>query len=225
MITIETYLEMQRTDESEISPNTLVSIYKDISLDEVNDLDVETFDRYSKELNIFLSNRRFPKGSVYKSNLDVITFGEYIDLEEYSKLKNWTRFLQIFYNDKVNFFSDEPVSILFYAQDEFMKYQTTIFGNYFPLFGDPDDDEPEEQPDSNDSPMISPNKRFADFKEKRKQEIQLKWGWILVAFNLAKNDITKLEKVLDLKMTYVLNILLLIKENNIDLNPQSFPSI
>ena len=226
MITVSQYLDIIELDENlsqDAYDFNLISIVYDIPIEEVGELELDEFIKRIKIIDSILSNRKYPQFSKYKSNIDVLTFGQYIDLEEYNKSSNWVRFLQIFYNDKTTYFSEEPVSLLFYAQDEFKKYQDSIFSNYSPLFGgQEDEDEPEEE---EDQPLLSPGKRFADLKEKRKQEIQLKWGWILVAFNLAKNDITKLDKVLELKMIMVLNILLLIKENNIELNPQAFPML
>ena len=225
IITLNKYLQISDLDQNDFEyESNLIQICFDLSSLDIDEMDVDEFQSKIKKIDKSLGIRKIAKDSKWKENslifnLTNITFGQYVDMENYLKDNKPNEFLKTFFKLKDIDFYDAPISIFFNAYDEFKSFQDTIFESYSALFGTNDE---EIIDDDDDEVLISPKKRFEDGQNKIKQENERKWSWFSIAFNLAKRDITKLDDVFDQNFVKVLNILLMIKDLQIDLNPQPY---
>ena len=223
-MTLNNYIEITKLDTNSITyENDLIQIIYNLSNDEIDELDVDVFRDYIKKIDRSSIIRKIPSNSIIqgkelKFDLNKITFGEYIDMETYLKDEKFNKFLQVLFKTPDIDFGEQSVTIFFYGYDEFTSFQNNLFSNYSSLFGTNDEEEIIDDKEI----LISPKKRFEDNQNKIKQENERKWGWISIAFSLAKRDITKLDDVLNLNFIMVLNILLMVKDLQIDLNPQPY---
>lgn len=224
IITLNKYLEISELDSTSHDYEfKLIEICYDLLPDEIDELDVDEFENKIKQIDKILSIRKIASNSKWLDNelnfnLTQITFGQYVDMENYLKDSKFNEFIQTFFNLKSIDFNNAPVSIFFNTLDEFKSFQNTIFESYSNLFGTNDVTTVKDD----DEVLISPAKRFSDREKKIKDDNQKKWNWFSIAYNLAKRDITKLDDVFNQNFIKVLNILLMIKELQIDINPQPY---
>lgn len=226
-ITLSKYIEISELDYKDINYETnIIEIGYDLSHGEIEELNIDDFQTKITNIDKQLSIRTIASNSKIDGNnlifdTNSLTFGQYIDCEAYLKDKKYNEFLQVFFNlNNINFY-DSAISIFFNAYDEFTKFQKLIFTSYKSLFGGIEEDINEEIEEE----LISPTKRFKDNQEKIKQEIQKKWSWHLICFNLSQKSIIKMDEVYSLNFIKVLNILLMIKELEIDLSPTPYNQI
>src|ERR1017187_731635 len=220
IITLDKYQDLIKLDsESPRYEYDLIQICYDLTDDELDELDIENFSNYVKEIDTKLLTRTIAPNSKYYGkplvfNVENVTFGEFIDLETFLKNEDYNNFLKIFFKLPTEDFLLSHISIFFNVYDVFKSFQETIYTSYAKLFGELD----EEPIDDEDLEFISPTKRYKDSQDKIKSDLNKKYGWVPVAFTLANKDITKLDAVLNLEFIYCLNILMMVKELQIDIN-------
>lgn len=227
MITIHNFNDIIKLDiNSSTYDYQLVGIILSKSDEEMDEIPINEFllclNKIKKEIQV----RRIFENDIWnnikvgnKSDFNIISFGEYIDLEKYIEENEFNLFLQKIYNTEIDF-GEAPLPILFYKIDEFIKFKELINNSFQSLFTIITEDDNEEQEER----FISPKRMSINSKEQQKSNNQKKWGWYSIAFSLAKNDITKIDEVFSQPLFKVLNILSMVRELEIDLNPSSYPT-
>jgi hypothetical protein len=223
MITIQQFNEIVEMDTKD--PNydyQVISMVFGFSLEEIGELSIDDLIKYQKKISQWMEirkagpNTKWCKNSLI-FNINNLTFGEYVDLESFIKIKKYNEFLNIFFKLDIDF-NDAPVTILFNALDIFNEYQQNLFKSYETIFQFDDEDEEDEE-----ERFISPKRTAINTKEQQMAAKQKKWGWYSVAFSLAKNDITKIDEVFNQPLIKVLNILTMVKDLQIELNVGAYP--
>lgn len=223
MITIQQFLDIKEMDikDPDYDFNVIKMVF-DISFEDVLELTVDELRIKQKKIQQWMQIRKVSNDFIWENtNLifeikENIKFGEYIDLEQYLKNDDFDNFLKIFFNVNISFLS-APVTILFNAIDVFNSFQKTIFEAYENLFNFN-----EEEDKDDEERFISPKRQAINSKEQQMAAKQKHYGWMVPAFQLAKNDITKLNDVLETPFIMILNILSMIKDLKIELNPNSY---
>ncbi len=222
IITLQNLIEINGLDITSFDYEyNLIAIIFGYTQEDMDEISIDDFKSYIHQIDRLLTIRNVADGSEYNGNklhfnLDNIKLGEYIDLEMFSREKMYNNFLKAFFKLPNENFFEVNVSVLFKALDIFFQYQSMIFDNYSTLFTYNSSDEDNE--DDNEE-FISPKKTFQINQEKLKAEKQKKWGWISIAFLLARHDITKLDEVLDKDFIMCMNILTLCRDLEISLDP------
>lgn len=225
MITISKYIDILNITETSTYNFELVSLVYDLDFDDVQDMDIDEFNNKLIQIQREISVRNVQdntnwNGHILNFTLDKIKFGRYIDLDTLLNKGEFHQFAQRFFQIDEDLY-DLPVAALFKAIDTFIAYRNSIYQTYEVLFdGDSTDEE-----ESNEERFVSPKRSFAEQLKKNKEEQQKKWGWISIAFSLAKNDITKMDEVLGLDFIFVLNMLVMVKQLEINLNPNAYPTM
>lgn len=227
MITINDFNEIIKLDTSLPTYDyDLVGIILSIPAEEMGEMPINEFIKNLNKVKNYIQVRKINENEVwnninvgYKNDFMSLTFGEYVDLESYLNNKKFNEFLKIIYKTDIDF-NDAPLPILFYKIDEFELFIKKIHENYSSIFSVIDEEENNEDEEER---FISPKRTAINTKEQQMAAKQKKWGWYSVAFSLAKNDITKLDEVFNQPLIKVLNILSMVRELSIDLNPNSYP--
>lgn len=245
-ITIEQYLEAKKLDsESENYSIELLSILLDISIDEVEELDFEIFEKLIQQTKKIDVQNKIAKSKIHIlgedlyliDNLYSITLGEFIDLENlFSQdyIINLPTILAILYRKKI--INNSP-----WILDEQEPYGNWIF-HRAPLFNEilindiygviPKyvsfrDElyakyeglfEPNE-PDNEEEEVIDTDNlaRMEMAKEDEKQKNIKKWGWDAFVFKLAGHNPLQLEQTYKIPLLMAFNLAAMTKELGIEI--------
>lgn len=200
-ITVETYKEIKELDSSDLTPLEL--ILERIAIITDNDY----FDLYEDELNDILIQYDWintPPLTNEKSNFKHLTFGNFIDLENYctekTPIENIEKICATIKGyeslsiecDKI---LSEPIVNYYTTLENYVKYRLQILDTYKGLF---EDEDPE--PDDEEEEEIKEKKTTGE-------------SWLNIIYQLAKGDITKATEITSLPHIMVLNWLSLETKN------------
>jgi hypothetical protein len=228
-ITVENFIYLVTLDEKdfdsvfEMHVETL-SILSNESLESFYDLELE-------ELNNLLTRvkwlRSEPKVKINQKIGDYsfkpfenITLGEFIDADYFTvqdKIKNIPTICAIFYrqtrlddwgnrvfepynynlNERSEVFYDIPITAVYGIVTDYLKFRDNFMKKYENLFV-----EPQNEDEENDIDLTPEEKR--ELQEEKKRS---KWAWERLIYTLANEDITKVDEITDLPLTFVFNML------------------
>lgn len=198
-ISVSTYKEIKELDSSDLTPLEL--ILERIAIITDNDY----FDLYEDELNDILIQYDWintPPLNNEKSNFKHLTFGNFIDLENYctekTPIENIEKICATIKGyeslpiecDKI---LSESIVDHYTTLENYVKYRLQILDTYKGLFED-EDPEPDEE---------------EEIKEKKTTGE----SWLNIIYQLAKGDITKANEITSLPHIMVLNWLSLEMKN------------
>lgn len=225
-ITVEQFIELNALNEEDFGSLFLYNIE---ALAIVTDTDSEEFDDLTpEELTDFTSKlswiRKEPPKK-YAKEIDGLTFkplvfltlGEFIDLEHYfsqNYVEHLTTICGILYRrvdvnkwneieyepykylpqDRSNSFLDKPITDVYGVIKEYLDFRSEIMSKYSNLFS-PEIEETEELTDPE------------DIREEEKEKKLQKWSWEMSIYELAGNDLTKVDQVTDLPLILALNFM------------------
>ena len=232
-VTVSQWVEIQQIDTTEpifLQSIEVLSILSDTDPEEFEELDPDTLLDLMGEVSFIKrepSNKpkQAVKGFVLKP-LDALTLGEFIDLEYYSMqmTENFTRLLSIMYkksyfddfnNEKfepyvykiekrLHEFEDVSINEVYGAVKNYIEFSNDFKKRYENLFN-PTIEEDEET-------ELDPEDKKAEHEEK----IFNKWSWEKLLFDLANEDLTKIDAVTDLSLIFVFNMLSMVEELNLN---------
>lgn len=200
-ITVSTYKEIKELDSSDLTPLEL--ILERIAIITDNDY----FDLYEDELNDILIQYDWintPPLTNEKSNFKHLTFGNFIDLENYctekTPIENIDKICAVIKGyESLTFECDkilsESIVNHYTTLENYVKYRLQILDTYKGLFED-EDPEPDEEEEE-------------EIKEKKTTSE----SWLNIIYQLAKGDITKATEITELSHIMVLNWLSLETKN------------
>jgi hypothetical protein len=227
------------TSQLEYDAN-LLSIISDTSISIINDLDYDEFNRLNEKFKFIkvLPNKPPSKsittvaGSLYLINdFNQLEIGAFIDLEHFFSndyITNFKTILAILYRQKTihnsplildefeeygnwifhraELFSEISILEVYNIFPQYLKFREEFFEKYDGLLSGPVEDDVE--PIEGES-IISKSKRIKDNKEGKKIQ---KWGWDLLLYQLANNDLTKLNDATKLNLIQAFNSLSMKRE-------------
>lgn len=217
-ITLEQFIELSEVQEDSflLSNIEIISIVADCDIEEVEELTTKQILEITKSLSWLRKqpSNTFAKvvGELKFRPLHSLTLGEFIDLEHYTN--NIPMMLSILYRrhkvnewgveefepynysleDRCSMFLELPITSIFGAYSEYMKFRTDVMKSYENLF-QADIEEVEEELDPEDIKAEQEEQRFN------------KWSWERLIYDLASEDITKADHVTDLPLILVFNFL------------------
>jgi hypothetical protein len=230
-ISVSQWVELNTIDEQEFNSVFLqtieaLSILSDTDPEELEDLDPEVIIELAQKVSFI---RREPsnkpkdlvKGLRLKP-LDALTLGEFIDLEHYTVqlAENFTLLLSILYkrwtmnewgtiefepytyklNDRKEIFDEVSINEVYGAVKNYIDYSNDFKKRYENLFNPViEEDEPTE---------LDEEDRKAEAEEQRFN----KWSWEKLLYDLANQDLTKIDAVTDLNLVFVFNMLSMVEE-------------
>jgi hypothetical protein len=220
-ITLEQFIELSEVeDDSFILSNIeIISIVADCDIEEVEDYSTKQILKISKSLGWLRKQPHnvFSKvvGELKYKPLHLLTLGEFIDLEHYnakgvssipmmlsilyrrSKVSEWgvEEFEPYNYSlgDRSELFMSLPVTSVFGAYAEYIKFRSDVMKSYENLF----------QSNIEEVEDLDPE----DAKEEAEEKRFNKWSWERLIYDLANEDITKADHVTDLPLILVFNFL------------------
>lgn len=229
-VNVNQWLELNTIDDEEYNSVFLqtieaLSILSDTDPEELEDLDPEELIDLAKKVSFVKrepSNKpkELVKGLKLKP-LDRLTLGEFIDLEHYAMqfVQNFDILLSILYKrwktDEWGNLIFEPYSysimsrkLLFHevsinevygAVKNYIDYSNDFKKRYENLFNpviEEDDTELDEE----------------DLKAEAEEKVFSKWSWEKLLYDLANQDLTKIDAVTDLPLVFVFNMLSMVEE-------------
>ena len=154
-----------------------------------------------------------------------ISLGEFIDLEHYTTnlAENFTTILAILYKrwktDKwgnvqfepytydlkarTNVFEELPISEVYGAVNNYIEFANDFKQRYENLFNPHIEEDTTEMDDE-------------DLKAEAEEKVFNKWSWEKLLFDLANEDITKINAVTDLPLVFVFNMISMVEELNLN---------
>ena len=220
-ITLEQFIELSEVeDDSFILSNIeIISIVADCDIEDVEDYSTKQILEISKSLGWLRKQPHnvFSKvvGELKYKPLHLLTLGEFIDLEHYnakgvsgipmmlsilyrrSKVSEWgvEEFEPYNYSlgDRSELFMSLPVTSVFGAYAEYIKFRSDVMKSYENLF----------QSNIEEVEDLDPE----DAKEEAEEKRFNKWSWERLIYDLANEDITKADHVTDLPLILVFNFL------------------
>lgn len=220
-ITLEQFIELSEVEEDSflLSNIEIISIVADCDIEEVEELTTKEILEISKSL--IWMRKQPPKvfakvvGELKYRPLHLLTLGEFIDLEHYTSkgVKDIPMVLSILYRiskfndwgieefepykysleDRSSVFLELPVTSVFGAYSDYMKFRADVMKSYENLF----------QADIEEVEDLDPE----DAKEEEEEKRFNKWSWERLIYDLANEDITKVDQVTDLPLVFVFNML------------------
>lgn len=175
-------------------------------------------------------------GKYYFIGYNQLSLGSFIDLEYY--ISDLSKFFSIvfrqkkqdeFDNDVFEPYSsynldkrseillDVPITHLFGLVNEYLKFRESIFEQYGGLFASSKNEDNFDEEFYKKHPELK-QRIESDMKEDdstKIEEQENKWGWERLLLHLANNDITKIDKILDMQLYFVFNIVGMRKELNL----------
>ena len=235
-VTLEQFIEISAIEKSLGSSHynaETISIVTDISIDEVDEMDIDELTKLVAKYKWVNSQ----PSKQYKHELlgmkikplSKLCLFEYIDIDYYfndnyltnldkicailyrqSKLNEWGEVVLEPYeydlNTRAEKFLDLPITEVYGVINEFLKFRENFLKVYANLFGEAEDElTPEELA------ALDPD----EIKEVDQEKKNTKWSWEHMIYGLTNGDITKTEAVGALPLTYVFNILGMKKELDI----------
>lgn len=243
-IVIEQYQELRSLNENEFESTfeytiEQIAILCNISNDDelLEDIDIDQLIDIFNKINWLKKEPNFKPiiefGSFKLKDINILSIGEFIDLEHYFSL-NYISNLHIIcailyknydldkysnlieepyeYNiqERSKLFLEESISKFFGVINYYLDFKKILTNVYHILFEDPDWDK-ELETNGLDEQEI---KELEEELEKDKQIA--KWNWQRIIYNLAQGDITKMDAITNLPAIYIFNILAMKKELKID---------
>lgn len=225
-IRVEQFVELSALNEEDFGSLFLynieaLAIVTDTDSEEYDDLTPEELTELTSKLSWIRKEppKKFSKeinGMTFKPLIN-LTLGEFIDLEHYfsqNYIEHLTTICGILYrrtkftewgeieyepysydpNHRINIFTEIPITDVYGIIKEYLDFRGEVMDKYANLFA-PEIDETEE--------LTDPEDRREEEKEKKLQ----KWSWEMVIYELAGNDLTKVDQVTDLPLILALNFM------------------
>jgi len=230
-VTVSQWQELSLIDPTEFNSVFLqtieaLSILSDTDPEELEDLDPEELlDLASKVQFIKREPSNKPKELVKGFRLkplDALTLGEFIDLEYYTMqlAENFTLLLSILYkrwksdewgnlvfepytyklNDRKEVFNEVSINDVFGAVNNYITYSNDFKKRYENLFNPVIEEQEPTELDEDDLKAEQEEQRFN------------KWSWEKLLYDLANEDLTKIDAVTDLPLVFVFNMLSMVEE-------------
>ena len=229
-VNVNQWLELNTIDDDEYNSVFLqtieaLSILSDTDPEELEDLDPEELIDLARKVSFVKrepSNKpkELVKGLKLKP-LDRLTLGEFIDLEHYAMqfVQNFDILLSILYKrwksdewgnlifepysysimSRKVLFQDVSINEVYGAVKNYIDYSNDFKKRYENLFNpviEEDDTELDED----------------DLKAEAEEKVFTKWSWEKLLYDLANQDLTKIDAVTDLPLVFVFNMLSMVEE-------------
>jgi len=229
-------MEFEIEDEYNVH---LLSIITDTSIDEINQLEYDKFNELVEQFNFIRKlPTRQPSPIINTSaaqfhlvSFNELSIGEFIDLEYFftnDYIVNLKTILAILYRQKtihnspliLDEFEDygnwifhrEPlfeeicIGEVYGILPNYIKFRTDFFEKYDGLLGGPveDDDEPIQG-----ESIVSRAERI---KENERQKSINKWGWDMFLYQLANNDVSRINEASKINLVQAFNSLSMKRE-------------
>ena len=230
-VTVNQWVELNSIDPNEFNSvflHTLesLSILSDTDPEELEDLTPEELIDLASQVSFIKrepSNKpkQAVKGFMLKP-LDALTLGEFIDLEYYisQTTQNFTLLLSILYKrwktnewgslifepysysimSRKNTFQDVSINEVFGAVNNYINYSNDFKQRYENLFNPVIEQDEEVELDAE------------DLKAEAEEKVFTKWSWEKLLYDLANQDLTKIDAVTDLPLVFVFNMLSMVEE-------------
>jgi hypothetical protein len=203
-----------------------LSILSDTDPEELEDLTPEKLIDLASEVSFIKrepSNKpkQAVKGFMLKP-LDALTLGEFIDLEYYisQTTENFTLLLSILYKrwktdewgnvvfepysyslvSRKEVFNEVSINEVFGAVNNYVNYSNDFKKRYENLFNPVIEETETEELDEEDLKAEAEEQRFN------------KWSWEKLLYDIANEDLTKIDAVTDLPLVFVFNMLSMVEE-------------
>ena len=230
-VTVNQWVELNSIDPNEFN-SVFLHTLEAISI--LSDTDPEELENLTPEELIDLANqvsfiKREPsnkpkqavKGFMLKP-LDALTLGEFIDLEYYisQSVQNFTLLLSILYkqykrddwgnivyepysyklDERKDLFNEVSINEVFGAVNNYIAYSNDFKQRYENLFNPviEEDEEVELDPE--------------DIKAEQEEKVFNKWSWEKLLYDIANEDLTKIDAVTELPLVFVFNMLSMVEE-------------
>lgn len=230
-ITVNQWVEFNSIDQQEYNSVFLytleaISILSDTDPEELEELSPEELIDLAAKVSFVKrepSNKpnELVKGFRLKP-MDALTLGEFIDLEHYisQTTENFTLLLSILYKktkldewgntifesyvykieNRIHEFDEVSINEVFGAVNNYINYATDFKQRYENLF----------------NPVIEEDEAVEldaeDLKAEAEEKVFTKWSWEKLLYDLANQDITKIDSVTDLPLVFVFNMLSMVEE-------------
>ena len=230
-VTVNQWVELNSIDPNEFNSvflHTLesLSILSDTDPEELEDLSPEELIDLASEVSFIKrepSNKpkQAVKGFMLKP-LDALTLGEFIDLEYYisQTTENFTLLLSILYkrwkrdewgnllfepytyklNERTDLFNEVSINEVFGAVNNYVNYSNDFKKRYENLFNPVIEETETEELDEE------------DLKAEAEEKVFTKWSWEKLLYDIANEDLTKIDAVTDLPLVFVFNMLSMVEE-------------
>jgi hypothetical protein len=228
---VSQWQELSQIDPTEFNSVFLqtieaLSILSDTDPEELEDLDPEELLNLASKVQFIKrepSNK--PKDLVKGFRLkplDALTLGEFIDMEYYTTnlAENFTLILSILYkrwksdewnnlvfepytyklNERKDVFNEVSINDVFGAVNNYITYSNDFKKRYENLFNPVIEETETEELDEDDLKAEAEEQRFN------------KWSWEKLLYDLANQDLTKIDAVTDLPLVFVFNMLSMVEE-------------
>jgi hypothetical protein len=230
-ITVSQWVELNSIDPEEYNSvflHTLeaISILSDTDPEELEELSPEELIDLASQVSFIKrepSNKpnELVKGFRLKP-MDALTLGEFIDLEHYvsQSVQNFDILLSILYKrwktdewnnlifepysysimSRKDTFQDVSINEVFGAVNNYINYSNDFKQRYENLF----------------NPVIEEDEGVEldaeDLKAEAEEKVFTKWSWEKLLYDLANQDLTKIDAVTDLPLVFVFNMLSMVEE-------------
>ena len=230
-VTVNQWVELNSIDPNEFNSvflHTLegLSILSDTDPEELEDLTPEELIDLANQVSFIKrepSNKpkQAVKGFMLKP-LDALTLGEFIDLEYYisQNVQNFTLLLSILYkqykrdewgnlvfepyvyklDERLHEWGNVSINEVFGAVNNYIAYSNDFKQRYENLFNPviEEDEEVELDPE--------------DLKAEQEEKTFNKWSWEKLLYDIANEDLTKIDAVTELPLVFVFNMLSMVEE-------------
>lgn len=230
-VTVNQWVELNSIDQNEFNSvflHTLegLSILSDTDPEELEDLTPEELIDLANQVSFIKrepSNKpkQAVKGFMLKP-LDALTLGEFIDLEYYisQNVQNFTLLLSILYkrwkrdewgnlifepysyklDERKDVFNEVSINEVFGAVNNYIAYSNDFKQRYENLF----------------NPVIEKDEEVdldpEDLKAEQEEKTFNKWSWEKLLYDIANEDLTKIDAVTELPLVFVFNMLSMVEE-------------
>lgn len=230
-VTVNQWVELNSIDPNEFNSvflHTLecLSILSDTDPEELEDISPEQMiDIASKVSFIKREPSNKPKQAVkgfMLKPLDALTLGEFIDLEYYisQSVQNFTLLLSILYkqykrdewgnlvfepyvyklDERLHEWGNVSINEVFGAVNNYIAYSNDFKQRYENLFNPVIEEDDEVELDQE------------DLKAEAEEKVFTKWSWEKLLYDIANEDLTKIDAVTDLPLVFVFNMLSMVEE-------------
>lgn len=230
-VTVNQWVELNSIDPNEFNSvflHTLegLSILSNTDPEELEDLTPEELIDLANQVSFIKrepSNKpkQAVKGFMLKP-LDALTLGEFIDLEYYigQNVQNFTLLLSILYKqykrdewgnlvfepyvykleERIHEWGNVSINEVFGAVNNYIAYSNDFKQRYENLFNPviEQDEEVEFDPE--------------DIKAEAEEKVFTKWSWEKLLYDIANEDLTKIDAVTELPLVFVFNMLSMVEE-------------
>ena len=218
----------------------LISIITNIDIDgdEINSLTIEDITELINRLS-FINQPPTTKFLIDISaefkfkTFEELTLGEFIDIEYFfanNYIDNLTNILTILYrkykigdwgqiqfepygiidySTRKNEFLEIPIGYVYGILNAYLQFRKEFMERYALIFEPEIEEEEEGEIDPRILQMMAENN---EERNELEEKIQQKWSWEAMIYQLANNDITKVNEITDLGLIFVFNMLALRKE-------------